>query len=228
VVQSSQLALTTAPNQIDQVAQELYRVLGPVGGIVQSSQVTQTGGLDGTATFQLSIPSSNLAITMSRLSQLPNARVASRTDSTQDVTNQFNGVTTKLADARALRTALLKQLALAVTTQQIDSLKAQIHDADAEIASYQGQLAGLSHQVNYSQVSVTISASAVPVPPHAGSGGFTIGKALHTAAKVLTVAAGAALIGLAGLLPFALVVALIWWIVATMRRRRREHALDIA
>jgi hypothetical protein len=227
VVQSSQLALTTAPNQIDLVAQELYKVLDPVGGIVQSSQVTQTGGLDGSATFQLSVPSSQLSVTMGRLSQLPHSRVASRTDSTQDVTNQYNGLTTRLADARSLRTALLKQLALASTTQQLDSLKAQIHDADAEIAAYLGQLAGLGHQINYSQVSVSISAAAVPVSPGSSSG-FTIGKALHTAGRVLTVAAGVALIGLAGLLPVALVVALIWWITAALKRRRREHALDLA
>ncbi len=227
IVQNAQLDLTTAPNQIDTVAQELYKVLGPVGGIVQSSQVTQTGGLDGTATFQLSIPSSALSVTMARLSQLPNSRVASRTDATQDVTNQYNGLTTKLADARALRTALLKQLAAAYTTQQVDSLKAQIRDADAQIASYQGQLAGLGHQVNYSSVSVTINAAAVPVTPGSSSG-FTIGKAVHTAGKVLTVAAGVALIGLAGLLPVALVIALIWWITAALKRRRREHVLDIA
>lgn len=226
VVQSSQLVLTTAPNQIDTVAQELYKVLGPVGGVVQSSQVTQTGGLDGIATFQLSVPSSQLSVTMTRLSELPNSRVASRTDSTQDVTNQYNGLTTRLSDARALRTALLKQLALAFTTQQIDSLKAQIHDADAEIARYLGQLAGLGHQINYSQVSVTINASAVPVSH--GTSGFTIGKALHTAERVLTVAAGIALIGLAGVLPVALAVALIWWILAALKRRRREHALDLA
>jgi hypothetical protein len=224
ITQSSQLVLTTAPNQIDQVAQELYKVLGPVGGIVVSSQVTQTGGLDGNATFQLSIPSSQLSVTMTRLSELPNSRVASRTDSTQDVTNQYNGLTTQLGDARALRTALLKQLALAVTTQQIDSLKARIHDADAQIAYYLGQLAGLGHQINYSQVSVAINAA--PVPVSHGSSGFTIGKALHTAGRVLTVAAGVALIGLAGLLPVALVVALFWWIGAALRRRRREHALD--
>jgi Domain of unknown function (DUF4349) len=226
IVQSSQLVLTSAPNEIDKVAQELYKVLGPVGGIVQSSQVTQTGGLDGNATFQLSIPSSQLSVTMTRLSELPSSHVASRTDSTQDVTNQYNGLTTRLSDARALRTALLKQLGVAFTTQQIDSLKARIHDADAEIASYLGQLAGLGHQINYSQVSVTINAAAVPVTH--GSSGFTIGKALHTAGRVLTVAAGVALIGLAGLLPVALVVALLWWIGAAIRRRRREHALDMA
>ena len=224
--QSSQLALTTAPNQIDQVAQELYNVVGAENGNVQSSNVTQTGGLDGNASFQLSIPSSALPATMARLSQLPNSRVSSRTDSSQDVTNQFNSLANRLSDARALRTALLKQLALAQTTAQINSLNGQIHDAGATITSLQGQLGGLNHQINYSPVSVTIAASSIPVSH--GGGGFTIGKSLHTAGRVLTVAAGVALIALAGLTPVALVIALIWWIAAAMRRRRREHALDLA
>jgi ABC-type uncharacterized transport system permease subunit len=45
---------------------------------------------------------------------------------------------------------------------------------------------------------------------------------------VLTVAAGVALIALAALTPIALVAALIWWVGAALRRRRREQALDSA
>jgi hypothetical protein len=44
---------------------------------------------------------------------------------------------------------------------------------------------------------------------------------------VLTVAAGVALIGLAALVPVALVGALAWWIASSVRRRRREQALDL-
>ena len=63
------------------------------------------------------------------------------------------------------------------------------------------------------------------MPVHKSSG-FTIGKAAHDAGHVLTVAAGVALIGLAGLLPLALVLALAWWIYAALRRRSRLQALD--
>ena len=58
------------------------------------------------------------------------------------------------------------------------------------------------------------------------SKGFTISRAAHDAVKVLTVAAGVALIVLAALIPFGLVVALAAWIAYSVRRRRREHALD--
>jgi hypothetical protein len=61
-----------------------------------------------------------------------------------------------------------------------------------------------------------------------GSGGFGVGQAAHDAGRVLTVAAGVALIALAALTPIALVVALFWWTGTAVRRRRREQALDSA
>jgi Domain of unknown function (DUF4349) len=225
VVQSAQLSLTAAPSRIDAVAQELYEVVGEVNGIVNSSTVTQ-GGPAGYANFQLSVPSAQLAQTMSRLSQLTYAQVVSRTDNTQDITGQFDATTRALADARALRTSLLKQLANATTTQQIDSLNAQINDAEASISSDEATLARLNNQVNFSQINVQINAGTPPPPIAHKTGGFGIGRAAHDAARVLTVAAGGALIAIAALTPVALVVTLAWWVGAAVRRRRREQALD--
>ncbi|HYB31438.1 MAG TPA: DUF4349 domain-containing protein [Solirubrobacteraceae bacterium] len=225
VVQSAQLNLTAAPSHIDAVAQEVYDVVGQVNGIVNSSSVTQ-GGPTGYANFQLSVPSASLAQTMSRLSQLTYAQVASRTDNTQDITGQFDAATRALADARALRTSLLKQLENATTTEEVDSLKAQINDAEASISSDEATLARLNNQVNFSQINLQINASTPPVPVSHGGGGFGIGRAAHDAGRVLTVAAGVALIVLAALTPVGLVVALFWWVGAAVRRRRREQALD--
>jgi Domain of unknown function (DUF4349) len=225
VVQSAQLNLTAAPNRIDAVAQEVYDVIGEVNGVVDSSTVTQ-GGPGGYASFQLSVPSATLAQTMSRLSQLDYATVVSRTDNSQDITGQFDTSTRALADARALRTSLLKQLANATTTAQVDSLTAQIHDAEASISSDEATLARLNNQVDLSEINVTINAS-VPPPPVSHGGGFTLGQAAHDAARVLTVAAGVALIAIAALTPVALLVALAWWVGSGLRRRRRQQALDL-
>jgi hypothetical protein len=225
VVQGAQLNLAAAPNRIEDVAQEVYDVIGQENGIVQGSSVTQ-GGVGGYANFQLSVPSAALGQTMTRLSSLNYAQVASRTDSSQDITGQVGGAGRALADARALRTSLLKQLAAATTTEQIDSLKAQVRDAEASIATDQAALNRLNHQVDYSQVAVFVNARPVPAPASHGGGGFTLSKAVHDAGHVLTVVAGVALIALAALTPIALVAALVWWVGATLTRRRREQALD--
>ena len=226
IIQSAQLALNAPGDRIDDVAQQVFNVLGDEHGIVNSSTVTSTGTPDGYAQFDLSVPSSALSDTMTALSRLRYASVVSRTDDTQDVNGQFNAATSRLADARALRTSLLKQLADAVTQAQIDSLTAQIHDAEASISSDQAALGRLNHQINYSQITLTINAVSLPPVPTGSS--FTIGRAAHDAGRVLTVAAGVALIALAALAPVALVGLAAWWLGLSVRRRRREQALDLA
>ncbi len=228
IVQSAQLSLTAAPAHIDDVAQEVFNVVGLANGIVNSSNVTASSGTDGYAQFQLSVPSDQLPHTMAALSRLRYASVASRTDTTQDVNDQYLSLTHRLADARALRTALLQQLARATSAQQIASLKAQIQDAEASIAGDEAALRGLTRRINFSQISLSINAAA-PVPASVGAGrGFTVGHALHDAGRVLSVAAAVAIVALAVLLPMALLVALGLWIAARVRRYRREQALDLA
>ena len=229
VVQSAQLDLTTTPSRIEQVAQEVFNVVGEANGIVDHSAVTQTGGPDGSANFELRVPSGNLSQTLAQLSALRGAQVASRTDNSQDVNSQYVSANRQLADDQALRTGLLKQLAAAVTQQQIDSLKTQLRNAEASISSDQAALRQLNSQIDYSHVTVTINASSAPAPViHHSAGGFTLGHAAHVAGRVLVVAAGVGLIALAALLPVALLVALVAWVGFALRRRRREQALDLA
>jgi Domain of unknown function (DUF4349) len=227
VVQSSQLSLTARPSRVDSVAQEVFNVVATQDGVVQSSNVTASPNSSGYAQFQLSVPSANLSQTMAALSRLPGATVASRTDATQDVTGQLGSDGRRLAEARALRSALLRQLAAATTTTAIASLKAQIRDVDAAISRYSSALNALQHQVDFSPISVTINAGTPPIYPVASGGSFTLHGAAHDAGRVLVVAAGVALIALAALVPVGLLVALGLWLAALLRRRRREQALDL-
>jgi hypothetical protein len=224
-VQSAQLQLSTSPSRIDDVAQQVFNVVAAEKGIVVSSSVTATGHPDGNADFQLSVPSDNLAPTLNALSSLHGATVVSRSDATSDITGQIGGAGQRLAEARALRRSLLTQLAAATTPSQVESIKLQLRDADASIASDLSTLRGLQSQVAYSRLAVTIQASAVAAPVHGSS--FTLGRAAHDAGRVLVVAAGAALIALAVLVPVGLVAALLAWAGLAIRRRRREQVLDL-
>jgi hypothetical protein len=229
VVQSAQLVLGVSPSRIDDVSQQVFDVVGQEKGYVNGSNVT-SGGPDGGASFQLSVPSSNLAATLAALSELKAARVVSRTDNTNDITGQVGGAGQRLAEARALRSSLLKQLANAVTTEQVDSIQARLRDANASIASDLSTLRGLQRQVAYSTISVRIQSATAPSPGRAGpshSSGFTIGSAAHDAGRVLVVVAGVALIVLAVMVPVGLVVALLAWVGFAVRRRRRAQALDL-
>jgi Domain of unknown function (DUF4349) len=227
IVQSAQLSLSTKPTNVDGVAQQVFDVIAAQNGVVRSSQVTAANNANGYAQFQLSVPSSNLGQTMAALSQLHGANVVSRTDSTRDITQQVGGVGMRLADERALHRALVRKLAAATTTAEIDGLNAQIGAVEARIARLQTSLRSLHRQVNLSDISLTINAAMVPGHPVSSGGGFTLGKAAHDAGRVLVVAAGVALIALAVLVPLGIVIALALWIAHAVRQRRREQALDL-
>jgi hypothetical protein len=225
IVQSAQLQLSTSPGRIDDVAQQVFDVAATERGIVESSNVTATGSPNGNADFQLSVPSANLAETLNALSALHGANVVSRSDATTDITGQVGGAGRRLAEARALRRSLLKQLALATTPTQVDSIKAQLRDADASIASDLSTLRGLQRQVAYSRIAVSVQATGAAGASHGSS--FTLGRAVHDAGRVLVVVAGGALIALAVLVPVGLLAALLAWAGLPIRRRRREQVLDL-
>jgi uncharacterized membrane protein (Fun14 family) len=213
VIRGAQLSLSTRPRNVETVAQEVFAVMDSEHGVVDSSTVTANNSATGYAVFQLSVPNG--------------ASVLSRTDTSQDVTDQTAADQRRLNDARAQRTALLRQLALATTTAAIDSLNAQLHDADATIARDLSAVQALGRQVSSSQISLTINASMLPVAHRGSTGGFTLGRATHDAGRVLVVAAGVALIALAVLAPLGLLVALALWLGLLVRRHRREQALEL-
>jgi hypothetical protein len=226
IVQSAQLSLSTRPSRVDDVAQQVFDVVAAQNGIVQNSNVTSTAAY-GNAQFSLSVPSANLAKTLNALSQLHGASVVSRSDASQDITGQVGGAGRRLAEVRALRTSLLRQLAAATTATAVNSLRAQIHDVDASINSDLSTLRSLQRRVAFSQISVTINSVTLPIVPVAHGGGFTLSRAVHDAGRVLVVVAGVALIALAVLVPVSLLVALGLWVAAALRRRRREQVLDL-
>ena len=229
-IQSAQISLSTPNQHVDQVSQEVFNVVSSEHGTVQNSHITaatrNTGG--GYASFTLSVPTGNLQDTMTRLSRLHFANVSSRTDNSQNVSHQYGDDQRHLADDKALRASLLKQLQSAYTTGAIDSIKAQLKLDEQQIANAETTLGTLQHRISYSNVAVSINSGGLPVTPvrHRSSGGFTLSRAVHDAGRVLVVAAGVGLITLAVLLPLGMVAALLMWLWVWLRQRRREHALD--
>ncbi|HEX5194180.1 MAG TPA: DUF4349 domain-containing protein [Solirubrobacteraceae bacterium] len=227
IVQGARLSLSTRPSRIGSISQRVFAVIGSEKGYVASSSVTATGHPDSSATFALSVPSSNLQETLTRLSQLPGASVVSSTITSRDITGAVGGAGRRLAEARALRRSLLQQLASAYTTDQINALKARIARVDKTIDRDNAALTTLHRRVRYSRIELTLQGSTPPVGHrHGNGGGFTLGRAVHDAVHVLVIAAGVLLIALAVAIPVGLVAALVSWLWLRARRKAREAALD--
>jgi hypothetical protein len=191
------------------------------GGIVESSQIS-TSDAQASAVFSLRLPTKRLDAAIAALSKL--AHVASMSQGATDITGSFVSATSRLADARAERRGLLKALGRATTTQEIDALKARLRDNRSQISALKGELNAVRRRADLARVDVTVSGTGHKGAT--GGGTWTPRDAAHDALRVLEVAAGVLLVGLAAGIPLALIAGLAAVGARSARRRRREGALD--
>jgi len=221
VERTTRLALTTA--NVQRTADSVVSATQSVGGFVQSSQVTTTNGR-GSASFTLRVPSARLDDAVARLSKLGHVR--SLEQSAQDITGAYDGAAARLAEARATRRGLLRALAKATTAQEISSLRARIADNRRELQRYQREFESVRNRANFATVEVDVTSSTRKGEPVPGGGGsWSPGDAARDAVRVLEVSAGVALVGLAVVVPLALLGAAGGLAAGAWRRRRREAAL---
>ena len=221
VERSTRLELTTT--DVQSTSDGVVRATQATGGFVQSSQVA-TGDGHSTASFVLRVPTSRLDDALARLSRLGHVR--SMQQSADDITNVYNGASTRLAEARAERRGLLRALAKATTAAEISSLRARIADNRRALQRDQRAFDAVRNRANYATIGLEVTGVARKHAAAPGGGSWTPGDAAHDAVRVLEVSAGVALIALAVLVPLTLVGAAGGFAAVALRRRRREAALS--
>jgi uncharacterized protein DUF4349 len=234
VEQNVDLVLATEPQKVRDVADQVFDVVHRYNGFVVSSNVTSgrggptpvplergdTAQRGGSGSFELRIPAAKLQNALGALSDL--AHVASRTDGTVDVTNQFDTAKARVQDLETLRQHLLRKLANVITTTEEDSLKQRIAIVENQLADAKKHLGNIQTRIRLVPVTVEIRGQE-----GVDSGGaWGIGDAFHDAGRVLTVFGGILLISAAVLAPLGLIGAVAWITARAVIRRRREDALE--
>jgi len=216
---SAALTIAVRRREIDQAASRAGEVAADVGGFVQRSSVSSSGG----GSLRLRVPTDELDTAVQRLSRLGRVRDLSR--NSVDITASVVSARETLADARAERKALLAQLADAVTVNETESIRERLEIVSREIASARGALRRVNNRANFANVDVTLTATGAA---EEDGGAWTPADAFDDALRVLEVAAGVLLIAAAVLFPFALLWLLVWLARRGVTRRQRERALDMA
>jgi acetolactate synthase regulatory subunit len=219
---SASLVLGAKPGGVQNLVQELMQITERNGGFVMSSSVDSIEG-GGGANLELRIKSDRLQTALSEISRV--ADVRERREASQDITQEFVSARSRLADARAERTGLLRQLAKATDEITRERVKQQLREVSGRISAAKTDLARVNNRATYSTVLVQVVGD-----PAAGAeeddGVWTPGDAFDDAMRVLEVAAGVALVALAISLPLALIGALALLLARLTQRRRRERLLD--
>lgn len=222
VERDAELVLGPAPEEFGEAVKQAFSTVHAVNGVVLSSQIrdrnAENGG-EASASFRLLIPSARLGDGLASLSRI--ADVRSRHDSTLDITAPTVGAEERLDDSRARIDGLLAQLASAESEEERVAIESELRGERREASALQAQLDRLRRRAGFAQVSLRIES----VAERDSAGPWGVGDALDDAARILTVAAGVTLIGLAVLGPLALIAVAIWLAHRLWLRRRRESAL---
>jgi Domain of unknown function (DUF4349) len=221
VERTATLDIGVAPGSVESVSQRVFTLVSAFSGYVRQSSVSSGAAGQSGASFDVRVPSSNLAGAIAALSHL--GRVRSENDTTNDVTDQLGSLQRSLADLQAERASLLRQLAGASGANQAEVLKARLPAVDLHIARLQGTLRALSTRINYTSLALSLTSET---SPGAATGDLTPGGAARDAAQILDAALAVLVLGAAALLPLAATVLGGWMIITLTRRRLREQALD--
>jgi Domain of unknown function (DUF4349) len=217
VERAAQITLSAESDEVPSVADGVIEVSDRYGGIVISSQVTESGGDTSVARIELAIPADELQDALADISAL--ADVSARSEDMVDITQPFVSARERLSDARAELDSLLTQLAEADTPRETRSIRRRIDIVRSDIAAARAELENVSRRARFATVSVTVDGDG-------GDGQWSLGEAADDAVDVLRTTAGVALVSAAVLLPLALLGLIAWLVGRGAVRRRRERALD--
>lgn len=141
------------------------------GGYISNASESETS-----ASITANIPSASFAQAMEECGSF--GRLKSKNTYTDDVTERFYDLDTRLSTRRVLLERLQTYLISAKTMQELIQIETKINDVTAELERMQGQMNRLAAQIDFSQITVYL---ALPIN-QTESAGFVL-PSVRTAAR---------------------------------------------
>lgn len=146
--------------------------------------------------------------------------VSYRTQSETDVTGQVADVSSRIASAQASLTELRGMIDKAASMNDLISLEQALASRESDLESLEAQQRALADETGYATVTVGFfepagAAAAAKHPAHHNAFVTALDDGWHALVATFRVI----LVVLGWLLPFAVVVALLWWPVRRLSRR---------
>lgn len=218
IERSAEIGLLAEPSDVAEDSAKVFTAVHDANGIVLHS-ITSSGS-NGGARFELLIPSARLGDALAAFSSID--EVTNRHEATDDITKPTVAADEELQDSQARIDGLLGRLSAAETEAEREAIEAELRTERAHAAGLRGQLNRLHQRTAYSRVLVRIQSGHSTEP----GGAWGIGDAFDDAGHILGIAAGVTLVGLAVIVPPALLCLLAWLARRFWLRTSRERALD--
>ncbi|GAA2141031.1 hypothetical protein GCM10009760_24810 [Kitasatospora kazusensis] len=219
IAYTGQLAVRAA--DVGKAAAEAKRLATNARGY-PADEYTSTGAEGGAPTTRLTlkVPPTAYEGLMDQLAAL--GTVLSRTSQAQDLTQQMIDVDSRLKSQQASVDRVRALMAQAGSLSDVVSLEGELSRREADLESLQRQQQEMTAQTSLSTVTLELSSQGAPAARPAKHPGFPheLGGALAGGWNVLASVARGALIVLAALAPFLLLLTPLAWAAWRLRRRR--------
>jgi len=137
-------------DDVARAAEAAARIAGEAGGYVESTEATG----EESGSLALRVAAAQLDSTLAALAKL--GKEKSRSVSSEDVTEHYRDLETRLASARELRDRLRALLARGATVKELVAVETELGRVQAEIESMQGQLDRLKGQVELATIQLQL------------------------------------------------------------------------
>jgi hypothetical protein len=220
--------LTVRAGNVSSAAAQAAQIAEGVGGYVsdETAKVDPDHPSEATASVQLKIPVASYPATLGQLSRRLGTQLALQ-QQTQDVTQQVADVNSQVASASAAISQLRALLSHAGSVGDLLSVQNQINQEESSLESLQAQQRALSHETSYATVTLTILGPKAKPVPHHQKAPPTLAGGLGAGWRALRITVSWTLAFLGAIAPFAMVVAILGYVVYRGRRwliRRRPAA----
>ncbi|MFF3441340.1 DUF4349 domain-containing protein [Streptosporangium sp. NPDC002721] len=211
--------MTVRAKDVTAASDRARQIVTTAGGYLARERSNAHSDGEGSATLVFKIPPGNYPGTLDRLGKDLGTR-ESLQQNTKDVTEQVADVESRLKSAKAALDSLRTLLKRANTIGEVLDVEREVSNRESELESLQARQRTLASQTSMATLTLNLVGPAAVVEKEEDEpSGFLAGlrtgwKAFVTAAKV-----GLTLLGV--LLPWLVLIGLIWLVLAFLLRLRR-------
>jgi hypothetical protein len=209
-----------AQKEVEKVVTELA---GKGAFLVSSNERTNYEGQDPYIETTIRVPAEEFDAVMDRISKLA-VKVDERSESADDVTAEFVDLNTRLESLEAARDRLLEIMKQSATTEELLMAEQQLTQRETEIESIKGRMKFLSESARLSSISISLY-PYLPSQPldDTWRPAETFRGAVDALVNSLRGFAEFLIVFVIAVVPWLVVIGLIWWGVARVVRKRRER-----
>ena len=213
VIKNGQVELEVERGEFQDGLDEVIDLATRLGGIVKSTAIDDSGARRGNVVVR--IPSSRFEDALTQLKDIGN--IESQYVDTQDVTDEFVDLQSRIRNARTAEGVLLNLMSDATTISDTIKVQNQLERVQENIERMRGRLRVLNDQTSFSTLSVDVVEAGVAPPSEEKAG--TLGKAWADAVDGFMSVISAVIVASGVILPVAIMALIVALLVRRLRPR---------